>query len=423
MPRGGAPSTDIAGAEAVLSRAVKLWNALALKAYPNGAVMFCSDEVSEVLHPLQPLRGKEVFLGNRFDTAVVQETLRTRSELTYGVIVIDGDEATLGIKQAGTMVSKLTHLPANIASRTRRGGQSAARYSRNRDTEELAFLRKVAQAASDAFRDFRGVVIGGRADMKNKLLVEFPRPLRERVSRVVDLQCGAGIVGLQKTAAQVGEVLEAEQHMGTEVAVGRFFERVAQSSAHAVPLVCYGEAETLAAVKLGAVEQLLVARNAAGFPSWKQWSDLAMSFGASFFEVHPTTDATLHFCNGFGVGACLRYPVDFGLLEEPPESDQSIPSESQKPAAVPPLEPDCESVSTATSHTSSLLLSWLQDVLKVSLQDASAAESLAMCADVVLSDESCSLEDRLENVVEMLREEGAPDDVLLELACHVRDME
>eukprot|EP00930_Biecheleria_cincta_P050556 TRINITY_DN35743_c0_g1_i1.p1 TRINITY_DN35743_c0_g1~~TRINITY_DN35743_c0_g1_i1.p1 ORF type:complete len:264 (-),score=51.86 TRINITY_DN35743_c0_g1_i1:98-889(-) len=259
--------------------------------------------------------------------------------------------------------------------------------------------------------------------MKHKLLSELPRPLHDRVARIVDLPCGAGTVGLQRTAAYVVEVLKADQHTETEMAVCRFLERLAQNDERAAAWVCYGEAETLAALKLGVVDQLLIARDAAGSSSWRKWSEIATVFGALCFEVASTTDATVRFCQGFGVGACLRYPVDFGLLEEPVESDQSIPLEMQKLPPTPPEDPDCESVSTASSHTSSLLLSWLQEALKASLQDASVAESLAICADVVLSDESCSAEERLESVVEMLREEGVPDEVLTEFACHLRDME
>jgi len=55
------------------------------------------------------------------------------------------------------------------------------------------------------------------------------------------------------------------------------------------------------------------------------------------------------------------------------------------------------------------------------MQDTSAAESLAVCADLVLSDESTPADERLEGTVDMLRAEGVPEDMLLVLACHIAD--
>merc|ERR1719487_808583 len=104
--------------------------------------MFCSSEVSAVMHPLEPLTHHMLVCGQHFDTSMVKDALKVRRELTVGVVVIDGDEATLGTMAASMVgssqsakVAEVARFHANIASRTRRGGQSATRYSRNRDGE------------------------------------------------------------------------------------------------------------------------------------------------------------------------------------------------------------------------------------------------------------------------------------------------
>jgi len=390
-------------------------------------VIFCSDEVSEVMHPPRPLNGSEVACGEGFDTSMVHEALKARRELTYGVVVIDGSEATLGIAQASSTgsgpvggVSKLAHLSAHIASRTRRGGQSAARFSRNRDTEELAFLRKVAETTSEALGDVRGLVVAGRADMKRKFVAELSSPLRSRVARVMDLQCCAGPEGLQKAAVHLSEVMQKDQEQETCAAVGRFLDVVARTDAHAAPLVCYGEEETSAALRLGAVDQLLVASSPCLSRSLQEWAEFAAVVGASVVEVDPVDGAALRFCQGFGVGACLRYPLHLPLEEEDP-ADTSPGFEEQKPPAAQATDSDCDTVSTATSQTDNLLIRWLREALKPALRDVVAAESLALCAELVLFEETTPVEERFDSAVEMLRAEGVPEDVLIELACHVTD--
>mmetsp|Transcript_126443 Transcript_126443/g.393538 ORF Transcript_126443/g.393538 Transcript_126443/m.393538 type:complete len:421 (-) Transcript_126443:138-1400(-) len=409
-----------------------LWRTLAPSKFPNGVVIFCSCDLSEVLHPPQPLSGCALHCGPRFDDAAVREAIRVRRQFTYGVVVVDGGEATLGVLQATPAgaapepAAKLSHLSANIASRTRRGGQSAARYSRSRDGEELAFLRKVAEAVGEAFGDVRGLLVGGRADLKRRLLAELPDPMRARVSLVVDLPCRADARGLQQTAARLGEVVEAQKRQETEVAVARFMELVQQAGGcEAATTVCYGSVETEAALRLGVVEELLVASESVaggGFsgPS-VVWRELAAASGASLVQVVPTTDLALRFSEGFGVGAVLRYAVEPDLLQEPSPVDPFMPAELEKLPSIPQEESDCDVASTAASEADGLLLRWLRQVLSPALGDAAAAEALATCAELVLLDESTPPRERIVSTLEMLRGEGIPEDVLAELACHATD--
>jgi len=441
MLRGRAPSGGCAGSEAALTRAAAMWSQLSLGDFTNGVVIFCSSELMEVMEPPHPLLHQIYDCGSCFDTSIVEEALDIRRRLTYGVIAVDGDEATIGVAQArGTEaqtrveVIQLAHLSSNIASRTRRGGQSAARFGRTRDGEEREFLRKVAERAHKLLGDLRGLIVGGRADMKRKLLPELPLSLQEKVERLVDLACGAGIEGLQAVAAHHTEVLERGLQQEVASIVGRFLELAARTEVHTASLVCYGESQTAAAVRLGAVDQLLVAKEVLQHGSRRRqdWNALAKAFGASIVEVDAKTEAEICFCEGFGVGACLRYPVDPDFLEDVHDDDDvsEAPMVTVQEPHKPPLsvatvldaESDCETVSTATSQSGAVLLRWLETALKHSLCDDAAAESLAMCAEVLLFDGSGSIsEESLGNTIDTLRAQEVPDEVLAEFACHAAD--
>jgi len=108
-------------------------------------------------------------------------------------------------------------------------------------------------------------------------------------------------------------------------------------------------------------------------------------------------------------------------LDESGAEDASVAGDLQKLPSVPKLDSDCESISTATSRTDNLLINWLQESLKLVVKDHSVVESLAVCAELVLYDESTVAEERLQSTLDMLRAEGIPEDVLLEFACHIAD--
>jgi len=426
MQLGVGPSTRSARVEAAITRAVMLWQTLALKEFPSGMIIFASNEVLEVLHPVQPLHDRVLYCASSFDTSAVQEALRVRRELTYGVVAIDGDEATLGVVVSATgaskvEVSKVAHFSANIASRTRRGGQSATRYSRNRDGEELAFLRKVAQASLDAFGDVRGVLLGGRGDMKSKLLAEFSPSLRQATARMVDLACHAGVEGLQKVASHIGEVAKEGAQQVEEYAIGHFFELVDQTCKGTNIVVCYGEEETLAALKMGVVHQLLLASSYRGsLCSRAEMVKLAAASGSSLLEVSARSEATCRFCDSYKIAALLRHAVDPCLLE--PDVEEAVDVETPcMYMSCSCAEVDGDSVSTDAPSSDNPLIQWLQEVLAKTMKDATVAESLAMCADLVLFDETTDLAERLENVVEMLWAEDVSEEVLLELSCHMAD--
>jgi len=408
-------------------------------------VTFSSPDFVEALHPLQPLRRPLLACGDGFETSLVQDALEARRRLTYGLVVVDGDEATLGAAEAPapgssacTSVSKLAHLSANIGSRTRRGGQSAARYARHRDGAELAFVRRVAEHAEALLGTSSGLVVAGRADLKRRLLEELSPGLRGRVVAIVDLACSAGAEGLRQAALRVPEAAERSRRQMAERAVTHFLDLLERPEPAAGVAACYGEAHTAAALRLGAVEQLLLAK--AAQPStcfgMEVLKELAAASGASILEIEARTAAEHRFCQGFGVGGCLRWPVDPALLEEGEpevgaEANAGVGLEGEPPphahclAAAAGLEKpssEAETASTAPSQPDAGLLQWLEGALAQALGDGAAAAALAVCAEVVLGDETAAPGERLESTLEMLRAEGVPADVLAEFACHAADL-
>lgn len=438
-----------------------LWARLLPSEYPNGVVVFCSESMAEAVHPLQPLHRRVYSCGRHFDTAILRDQLQAERADLYGIVVIDGSDASIGTAQGlgvvgRSTVTSLAHLSSTIASRTRRGGQSANRYARNRDAEELAFVRRVAEQVGELLGEVRGIALAGKGDLKRRLLGELSPKLREQVLCVTDLPCG-GEEGLRLAAQRATEVARRDGDREAEAALSRFMELVALPGDAAGSMCCYGNPQTLAALQIGAVDVLLMPadgcdRTCSSITADK-WKALCEPWGTLNVEIQDRSELGMRFCASYGVGGCLRWPVDFELLEEAevesvtpaatpnetcvaPETMTVAPLAPRCPEGDPSLgvlpEADCSSTCDRLQsyqiqgghgecrRANQELLSWLERALDEALQDSSVALSLAACAEVLLADETASWDESVAQAAELLLAEGAPQDVVDELVSRAK---
>jgi len=428
--------------QTALTHALNQWKTISPKQYPNGAVVFCSEEFSEVYHPPTPLKGRLYNCGSHFSIDILQDAINFQLGPVYGLIVVDGSDAAFGKAQGlngslacGPVISELGCLNGNIAGRTRRGGQSAVRFSRNREGEELAFLRKVSERAAMLLADVQGVVLGGRADMKQKLLQELPESLRKNVLCIVDLACAAGPEALRQAAWRAAGSAASSEDSEVERVINHFFELTVKDS-----MCCYGEGITLKALEMGAVEHLLLATEETLDTSPDTWRSKAASYGTEVVEIHPRTEQGSKFCKSFVVGGCLRWPLDLDMLQEADEEDQqggekgmllcrdeghgvctlgfdvdAIDSSSCKHGGLM-FDPELRPIIVAGVESDrSETLRWFEAKLNDVLDDPSSAEAIVACVEVVLSDEETPRDEVEDGVLTLLSAEGVPAELALEL--------
>eukprot|EP00438_Fugacium_kawagutii_P032878 Skav216137 [mRNA] locus=scaffold1946:369274:375111:+ [translate_table: standard] len=329
----------------------------------------------------------------------------------FGVVVIDGSEASLAKvppnegQFPGAPLHKVARLQSHIASRTRRGGQSAPRYARARQLEELEFLRKVAARVAQEFSSVQGIVVGGCANMKHKLVAELPPSLRRRISCIVNLNCG-GWTGLQKAASQVS-LVRKEQLERLEGDIVDEFMRCAQATDTSYESICYGEAETKLALDMGAVKMLLICDD---YENLERWMAMSSSCGADTTRIESTTDSSATFCTGYRIGAFLRWPMKLSVesLEEIDSGECCDVSDSEASTAPP----------TSIENT----LPWLRDALEQAGFNQASAEALTIGVDVVLSCDISTPEERFSDALELLQSQDVPAEVLEEFCLMIGDV-
>ena len=115
----------------------------------------------------------------------VSNSLLESNEI-FGFIIIDGNGVSL-YNVSGSNKEKLGRIDVTLTSKTRRGGQSALRFSRLREEQRHNFVRKAAELCKQKFIEedkpnVKGLIIAGSADFKT-VLSESPMSLCHSTTR------------------------------------------------------------------------------------------------------------------------------------------------------------------------------------------------------------------------------------------------
>lgn len=173
----------------------------------------------------------------------------------FGLIVLDRREATIGILK-GNNISVLNHLSSNVPGKTKAGGQSQARFERLRDIAAYEFYKEIAESANKVFtntEDLKGVFIGGPSPTKEEFL---NNDLLHHELQVIDKYnvSYTDEYGLRELVDAASEALEKIEGMEERNAAKEFLQKLVEKE----KMVTYGEQQVRKALKIGAVDKLLL---------------------------------------------------------------------------------------------------------------------------------------------------------------------
>ena len=349
---------------------LKLYN----KVPPNGLVVYCGEVITSEgkerkinldFEPFKPINTSLYLCDNKFHTEALSELLE--SDQKFGFIIMDGNGALFGTLSGNTrdVVHKFS---VDLPKKHGRGGQSALRFARLREEKRHNYVRKVAELAVQNFIsndkvNVAGLILAGSADFKNDLNQSdmFDQRLQTKVIKVVDVSYG-GESGFNQAIDLSAETLSNVKFIQEKKLIGTYFEEISQDTGK----VCYGIEDTLKALELGACETLIVfenlditrwtlksssgaeviihttkAQEATGremfmnketgqemevinqqpFLEWL--ADKYRDFGATLEFVSDRSSEGNQFVKGFGgIGAILRYKVNFEQLAEVDDEDE-----------------------------------------------------------------------------------------------------
>jgi len=331
------------------------------KVPPNGLVIYCGTILTEDgkekkvnidFPPFKPINTSLYLCDNKFHTEALNELLE--SDDKFGFIVMDGSGALYGTLSGNTR-EILHKFMVDLPKKHGRGGQSALRFARLRMEKRHNYLRKAAEVANQLFItndkvNVTGLILAGLADFKNELATTdmLDQRLAVKIIKIVDVSYG-GENGFNQAIELCTEALANVKFIQEKKLVSKFFEEISQDSGK----YCYGVADTLYALDMGAVDTLIVwenleinryvlKNNSTGeertlFLNKEQEQDRSFfveneveleqvdkisllewfannykRFGATLEFITNKSQEGAQFCKGFGgIGGLLRYRVDF----------------------------------------------------------------------------------------------------------------
>ncbi|KAL7274436.1 translation termination factor eRF1 [Rhizina undulata] len=340
---------------------------------PNGLVVYCGEIITSEgkerkinidFEPFKPINTSLYLCDNKFHTEALSELLESDSK--FGFIIMDGNGALFGTLSGNTR-EVIHKFSVDLPKKHGRGGQSALRFARLREEKRHNYVRKVAELAVTNFItadkvNVSGLILAGSADFKSELAQSdmFDGRLQAKIIKVVDVSYG-GENGFNQAIELASETLSNVKFIQEKKLIGKYFEEISQDSGR----VCYGVEDTLKALELGAAETLIVFENlditrwtlkaSAGGDviihttktqetdrslfldkelgqemevveqmSLLEWlAEKYKDFGAALEFVSDRSSEGNQFVKGFGgIGAILRYKVNFEQLAEADDEDE-----------------------------------------------------------------------------------------------------
>jgi peptide chain release factor subunit 1 len=245
----------------------------------------------------------------RCDQTFVVEPLKEMLETDecYGLVIIERNEASIGMLD-GKHIKLLQHMTSGIPGKTKCGGQSAARFSRIRDSLAKEFFKRIAENMKTHFWDnkkLKGILIGGPIPTKDEFLVQsqLVTQLKDKVIGVKDIG-GTGMHGLHELV-EASEDLLAEQEMTKQRQIlDLFFEKLAKEPEK----VAYGMAEVEDRLIRGAVDKLIISKSLPR-EKVKEMEKLAKASSAEIYIVTSETAEGVQFDNLGGIAGLLRFEI------------------------------------------------------------------------------------------------------------------
>ncbi|EGG21478.1 hypothetical protein DFA_01364 [Cavenderia fasciculata] len=272
---------------------LKLYN----KVPENGLVLYCGTimtaegkekKVTIDIEPFKPINTSLYLCDNKFHTAALGELLE--SDEKFGFIVVDGNGALFGVL-AGSTRTVLHRITVDLPKKHGRGGQSALRFARLRLEKRHNYVRKVSELVTQFYitndrvriivvvvvvvveeylvvttntyqpilfffsPNVSGLILAGSADFKTELSTSdmFDQRLRDKILKIVDVSYG-GDNGFNQAIELSQEVLTNVKFVQEKKLIASFFDEIAQDTGR----VCFGVADTLRALDMGAVSTLIV---------------------------------------------------------------------------------------------------------------------------------------------------------------------
>jgi len=195
----------------------------------------------------------------RCDKEFVLEPLRDMlvDNEAFGLVVMDRREANIALLK-GKSIIPLYSAESMVPGKFKAGGQSAARFARNRELAAKDFYKKVADIMKDQFfemKELKGILVGGPGPTKFEFVEGnfITQSLKDKIIGIRDLSYTDNF-GLQELLEKSQDILSEEEVVGEKKLMNKFFDLLAKKPG----MTAYGKDACMQALKMGVVDIMLI---------------------------------------------------------------------------------------------------------------------------------------------------------------------
>lgn len=258
------------------------------------------------VEPPEPVPLKLYRCEQRFITAPLEEM--DANETTYGLIVIDKGEATVGLL-IGSNIKVIRNLNSTVPGKFKAGGQSAQRFARIREGAAIEFYKRVADVAIQEFtfmKELKGIIVGGPGTTKVNFVDGnyMNEDIKKKIIGIKDITY-TNAYGLKELLDVSQDLLTDTEMMEEKRNIQQFLETLGKNTT----MVVYGFDNTKMALEMGAVEKLIVIDEIVTDQQLEELTELAENSKSDIVLVTDKTPEGVQFKGLTGIGAILRFPI------------------------------------------------------------------------------------------------------------------
>ena len=264
-----------------------------------------SDVQVYALEPPVPINLRLYRCDKDFVTGPIEELLDDES--VYGMVVMDRRDALIALLKGKSIVPLLkTH--SEVPGKFKAGGQSAARFARQREGAAKDHYKKVADYVKDQFlpmENLKGILVGGPGPTKYEFAEGdfITDQVKRKIIAIRDLSY-TDEFGLQELLEKSQDVLADEEVAQEKAKLRTFFEFLATEPGR----VAYGKQDVKAYLEQGIVDTLLVSETVDD-ATIEEYERIAEQFSTHVMITSPETREGRQLENIGKVAAILRYEV------------------------------------------------------------------------------------------------------------------
>jgi peptide chain release factor subunit 1 len=234
----------------------------------NGLVFFVghksvgSDQTEMVAFVIEPPLPIQTFLyrcDSLFYIEPIEDMLAVKE--VYGLILIDRRECTVGILR-GNRVEMLKYMTSQVPGKHGKGGQSQRRFERLTEIAAHEWFQKCGEKVSDIFKNeenIKGIFVGGPGPTKRYFIDEeyLHYEIQNKILEIFDTGY-TDEFGLREMVSIASETMTQLEISREKQVMKRFLREITKGEKS---LALYGEDEIRKALKIGAVDTLLLSEN------------------------------------------------------------------------------------------------------------------------------------------------------------------